>query len=76
MTIAPDGKGHDGPDHIRILAPTNRDSKCKSEGRPPWNEDRDEMIRELAKKGARPSDLAAEYKLQKKTIQRIILGVK
>jgi len=76
QVIAPEGSGHAGPDWIRIQATKDQSGKNKSNGRPPWNEDRDEMIRELASRGSRPADLAVEYKLQVKTIQRIILGVK
>ena len=76
QVIAPEGSGHAGPDWIRIQAIKDQSGKTKNQGRQAWNEDRDEMIRELAKQGARPSDLATEYKLQVTTIKRIILGVK
>ena len=74
--IAPEHSGHAGPDWIRIQAIKDQSSKSKSNGRPAWNEDRDEMIRSQASQGARPADLAVQYNLQTKTIRRIILGVK
>jgi hypothetical protein len=70
VTLEPGWTGHDGPDHLRILAPmasAKKNSNCKSA-----NIERNDAIRRLRAEGASLDALMQMYGLTRHSLHQII----